>query len=32
MSLECYQAILGAFFLGVWLIVGQIVASDKRLA
>lgn len=29
MSLDWYHAILAAFFIGVWLIVGQIVATDR---
>jgi hypothetical protein len=29
MSLEWFHAVLGAFFVGVWLIVGQIVAADR---
>ena len=30
MSLEWFHAMLGAFFIGVWIMVGQIVATDKR--
>lgn len=30
MSLEWFQAMLGAVFVGVWLIVGQIVATDRH--
>jgi hypothetical protein len=29
MSLEWFHAMLGAVFVGVWIIVGQIVATDK---
>lgn len=29
MSLEWFHAVLGAFFVGVWIIVGQIVATDR---
>jgi hypothetical protein len=30
MSLEWFHAMLGAFFVGVWIIVGQIITNDKR--
>lgn len=30
MSLEWLQIVLGTFFVGIWLIVGQIVAKDRR--
>lgn len=30
MSLEWFHAMLGAVFVGVWIIVGQIVATDKQ--
>lgn len=30
MSLELFHAMLGAFFVGVWIMVGQIVAMDRR--
>lgn len=30
MSLEWFHAMLGAFFVCVWIIVGQIIATDKR--
>ncbi len=30
MSLEWFHAMLGAFFVGVWIIVGQIIATDKH--
>lgn len=30
MSLEWFHAVLGAFFVGVWIMVGQIIATDKR--
>ena len=29
MTLEWFHAVLGAFFVGVWIIVGQIVATDR---
>jgi hypothetical protein len=29
MSLEWFHATLGAVFVGVWILVGQIVATDK---
>ena len=29
MSLEWFHAMLGAVFVGVWIIVGQIVATDR---
>lgn len=31
MSLEWFHAMLGAVFVGVWIIVGQIVATDKHI-
>ena len=30
MSLEWIHAMLGAFFVCVWIIVGQIIATDKH--
>ncbi len=30
MSVEWFHAVLGVFFVAIWLIVGQIVATDKR--
>jgi len=30
MSLEWFHAMLGGFFVCVWIIVGQIVATDKH--
>ncbi|GIX00432.1 MAG: hypothetical protein KatS3mg111_3764 [Pirellulaceae bacterium] len=30
MSLEWFHAVLGTFFVGVWLIVGQIIAHQSR--
>jgi hypothetical protein len=29
MSLEWFHAMIGAVFVGVWIMVGQIVAADK---
>ena len=29
MTLEWFHAVLGAIFIGVWIIVGQIVAADR---
>ena len=29
MTLELFHTVLGAFFIGVWVIVGQIVATDR---
>lgn len=29
MPLEWFHALLGAIFIGVWLMVGQIVASER---
>jgi hypothetical protein len=29
MSLEWFHAVLGTFFVCVWIIVGQIVATDR---
>ncbi len=29
MSLEWFNAMLGAIFVGVWVIVGQIVATER---
>jgi hypothetical protein len=29
MSLEWFHAILGGMFVGVWLIVGQIMATER---
>ncbi len=30
MSLEWLQAMLGLLFLGIWLIVGQIIAMERK--
>ncbi len=30
MSLEWFHAVIAAFFLGIWFMVVQIVALDKR--
>ena len=32
MSLEWFHAVLGVLFVGIWLIVGQIVATDRHEA
>jgi hypothetical protein len=29
MSLELFQAVLGLFFMAVWVVVGQILATDR---
>jgi|694.fasta_scaffold00145_73 hypothetical protein len=29
MSLEWFHAVLGLVFIGIWLIVGQIIARDR---
>ncbi|MBX3420999.1 MAG: hypothetical protein KF752_05505 [Pirellulaceae bacterium] len=30
MSLEWFHVVLGVFFVGIWLIAGQIVALDRQ--
>ncbi len=32
MSLEWFHAVLGTFFVGIWLIVGQIIAHESKIA
>lgn len=31
MSLEWFHAVLGTIFIGIWLIVGQIIAKDRQV-
>jgi hypothetical protein len=30
MSVEWFQAVLGLFFVAVWVVVGQILATDRQ--